>query len=94
MRRSACNRLPAVRRLLPAQASIPAFIDTAFVKPRAGLTGSAAVRQLAEDFRQGAHREGGVSRDDLAVMGWTKAQLDAHAADANARAQQLSGATL
>ena len=94
MRRSACNRLPPLASPLRPQPAIPAYIDTALVRPRAGLTGTAAVRQLAEDFRQAAYRAGGVSHDDLALLGWTGAQLTEHAVAANLLAQQLAGASL
>jgi len=89
-----CNRLTARPRFLPSQPLIPAFIDSAFVPPRAALVGSAAVRQLAEDFRHASQREGGACRDDLKTLGWTGAQLDEHGPAANIRAQQLAGASL
>ncbi len=77
--------------ILRPQPQIPPLIADAFVAPRAGLSGTAAVRQLADDMRQAGHREGGVTRDDLELIGWTPAQLDTHASDARARAQSLSG---
>lgn len=88
-----CNRLPGFSRPFPARAAVPAFIDSSFVAPRAAMTGMTAIRQLAEDFRQGAHREGGISRDDLQTLGWTRQQLDDHADAARIRAQQLTGAS-
>lgn len=93
MRRSHCNRLPGRSRFYPAAIVIPAFIDSSLVKPRAGLEGHAATAQLAEDMRQASQREGGISRDDLELLGWTPAQIDAHAGKARIRAQALAGMT-
>ncbi len=90
-----CNRLPAARRpMLNPQGAVPSFIASAFVKPRAGLSGMGAVRQLAEDFREAAQREGGADRDHLKVKGWTSAQLDEHGPAAIVLAQRLQEATL
>ena len=94
MRRTHCNRLPAASRLSAAAPSIPPFIDSALVSPRAGLSGSAATRQLAEDMRQAGHREGGLSTADAELLGWTTTQLAAHTAAARTLAQQLSGLSL
>jgi hypothetical protein len=94
MRRRYCNRITAGPSFLPQPPTIPAFIDSALVKPRAGLEGQAAIRQLAEDMRQAAHREGGLSRDELQLMGWTSTQLDELAGRARIRAQSLAGMTL
>lgn len=94
MRRSTCNRLSGVSLHLNLQASVPAFIASAFVKPRATMAPAEAKRQMAEDMRQAGQREGGVTRDDLSRMGWTSEQIDTLAAAANIRAQQLAGATL
>jgi hypothetical protein len=66
---------------------------SAFVPPRATLTGDTALRQLAEDMRQASQREGGVTRDDLELLGWTSAQLDATAAAARRLAQSLAELT-
>lgn len=94
MRRSSCNRLSSRPSFLPSQPSIPAFIDSALVKPRAAMTGAAAVRQLADDFRQAYHREGGVDSLHLKALGWTAAQLIEYGDAANVRAQALAGAAL
>jgi hypothetical protein len=94
MRRSTCNRLPGISRPLAAVPQIPPYIKSALVKPRAGLEGHAATAQLAEDMRQASSREGGISRDDLELLGWTPAQLDALGAKARQRAQALAGMTV
>jgi len=92
MRRSTCNRLPGRPSFLPAQPTIPAFIDSALVKPRAGLAGHSAVSQLAEDFR--ATGPAGLTRDDLLRLGWTAEQIDNLAHAAIVKAQALAGPAL
>jgi hypothetical protein len=94
MRRSTCNTLPATRRLAPAYGRVPDFIASSAVKPRAAMSASEAVRQMAEDMRQAEYREGGVSADDLEALGFTRAQIKTHGADARARAQALAGVSL
>ncbi len=94
MRRSHCNRLPGIRLFPAAVITIPGFIDNSLVKPRAGLEGNAATAQLADDMRQAGSREGGISRDDLKLLGWTSAQLDALGDKARQRAQNLAGMTI
>lgn len=49
---------------------------------RARLKGSTAIKRMAEDMREGAAVAGGVTIDDLAVRGWTAAQIAAHSANA------------
>ena len=96
MRRSTCNRLrggPSFRTV-PRQPVIPAFIDTALVKPRAGLSPEATVRQMASDMLNAGDREGGITADDLAQLGYTAAQIKTHGEDARQRAIFLSGASL
>lgn len=94
MRRSLCNRLPAVSRSLPTQPAIPAYIDTALVKPRPAHSPSETVKRMADDMRQASYREGGVTEDDLQRLGWTPGQIKTHGPDARALAQQLAGASL
>ncbi|WP_316184673.1 hypothetical protein [Bradyrhizobium sp. SZCCHNRI1003] len=94
MRRRYCNRLPGRSRPLAAQPTIAAFIDSALTLPRAGLSGSALIKRMAEDMREAGHREGGITEDDLLRRGFTSAQIKLHAADARALAQQLAGASL
>jgi hypothetical protein len=93
-RRSRCNRLTPAPSILPAQATVPGYIATALVAPRAGLKGAAATAQMAEDMRQAGHREGGITEGDLQLLGWTKGQIAEIGAAANIRAQQLAGATV
>jgi hypothetical protein len=77
-----------------AQAAVSALIDSALVKPRAGLTGGAATDRLADDMRQASQREGGISRDELEALGWTHAQLETLGSAARVKAQRLAGATV
>ena len=93
-RRSTCNRLPARRIKQRSRPSIPDFIATALVAPRAGLSPSDTVTRMAEDMREAAYREGGVSEADLLRRGYTATQIKLHGEDARALAQQLSGASL
>jgi hypothetical protein len=93
-RRRYCNRLPGKARSLPVLPSIPAFIDTALTGPRARLSPSETVRRMAEDMREAAYREGGVSEADLLGRGYTAAQIKLHVEAARARAQELAGASL
>ncbi|MGY3527722.1 hypothetical protein [Bradyrhizobium sp. USDA 4452] len=94
MRRVSCNRLPAISRTPAALATIPNYIDTALVKPRAPLSPSETVRRMADDMREASYREGGLTEDDLERKGFTRSQIKAHAADARALAQQLAGPSL
>lgn len=89
-----CNRLPAAQRPPLGYFSVPGFIDTALVAPRAGLAPTAAVKRMADDMRQAGYREGGISEDDLARLGWSSGQIKTYGADARALAQQLAGASL
>jgi hypothetical protein len=95
MRRSACNILrggPSPRRT--TQVTVPAFIDTALVKPRGTLSPQATVRQMAQDMLTGSYREGGVSADELVALGYTRAQVKTHGDDARQLATYISGASL
>lgn len=92
MRRSTCNRLPGRTSFLPARPAIPAFIDSALIKPRAGLPSSAATSQMAEDFR--ATGAAGLTRDDLLRLGWTSEQIDELSLAAIVKAQALAGPAL
>lgn len=68
MRRRHCNTLPAASTFKP-EIVISPLVDSALVRPRAGLKGQAATAQMAEDMRQGGHREGGVTEHDLKLLG-------------------------
>jgi hypothetical protein len=92
--RSTCNRLPGRSRPLPAPPTIPDFIETALVGPRAMLSPSATVQRMAEDMRTSGDREGGITAEDLERLGFTPTQIKLHAADARSLAQRLSGASL
>lgn len=93
MRRSHCNRLPGLSRGTSAVPSIPAFIATSFVYPRANMTDAQATAQMAEDMRQAAYREGGVSELDLEILGFTPRQIRELSGHARRVAQARSVAT-
>lgn len=86
MRRSTCNRLPAMRRPALPYASVAKLIDTSLVRARCTLSGKAALEQMASDMREAAYREGGLTRDGMELLGWTGAQIDSLARDARALA--------
>ncbi|MFC0243645.1 hypothetical protein [Rhodopseudomonas telluris] len=81
---------PGASRPSQPYAAVSELIDSALAPARAGLKGPAAIKRLADDMRQASQREGGITRDELELLGWTGAQLDAHAAEARERAQSLS----
>lgn len=85
IRRVARYSSPSVFKPFP---KIPGFIASALVPPRATLKGAAAVQQMADDFRQAAYREGGITRDGLSLLGWTSIQIDTLAAKAREVAQR------
>lgn len=85
------RRLPGVTTTFQPQPTIPCYIATSFVKPRAGLPDDVAKRQMASDMREASHREGGMTRDDLKLLGWTGAQIDRLGDAARVRAQAMSG---
>lgn len=93
MRRSRCNVVKAGPSSFRPALTIPAFIDSALTPPRAALQGETATRVMAEDMRQAAQREGGLSRDDMLLLGWTCSQIDALVPAARQRAQALAGLT-
>ncbi|MHC2241520.1 hypothetical protein [Bradyrhizobium elkanii] len=94
MRRTSCNRLPAASRAPTIQPTVPDYIDTALVKPRSPLSPSETVKRMADDMRAASYREGGITEDDLERLGFTRAQIKAHAADARVLAHQLAGPSL
>lgn len=82
MRRSNCNRLPAMRRPALPYASVAKFIPTSMVPARSGLSGKAAIERMASDMREAAYREGGLTREGMELLGWTSSQIDSLAKDA------------
>lgn len=85
-----CNRLTARPSHLTAQAAVPAYIASSFVKPRAGMTDAQATAQMAEDMRQAASREGGITESDLELLGYTRAQIRIIVPGARRLAQALA----
>ena len=93
MRRRHCNKLTPISTLR-TQVTVSALIDSSLTKPRSSLMGPAAERQMADDMRQAAHREGGITDRDLELLGWTPGQVKELAGAANIRAQRLAGMTV
>ncbi len=84
-----CNRLPGRRepRSRPA-ATVPAFIDSSLVPARSQLSGAAAIARMAQDMREAAYREGGLTEDGMALLGWTAGQIKLHVVDARTLANR------
>lgn len=61
------------------------------VKPRAPLKGREAVEQMADDMRVANARNGGVTEQEMSLIGWTPAQIATHGEAARVRAQKLAG---
>lgn len=70
------RRIPNGPTVLPPYPAVPPFIASAVVPPRSSLPDEAATVRMAEDMREAGTREGGVSRDGLALLGWTGRQID------------------
>lgn len=92
-RHSRCNRLTARTSFIRTQPIVSSLIESALVPPRAGLAGRVAVERMADDFRKASQREGGLSRADMKLMGWSDKQIDTIGDAANLLAQQLAGAS-
>jgi hypothetical protein len=78
---------------LPLQPAIAGFIKTSLRQPRASLPSGKAVAQMADDMREAAYREGGLTREGLELLGYTRAQIDTLTPAARARANELSALT-
>lgn len=85
------RRLPGVSTTFQPRPHIPDYIPTSFVQPRATMPDGTAIGQMADDMREGAYREGGVTEDDLKVKGWTAAQIKRLGEDARHLAQRRAG---
>ncbi len=59
-------------------------------KSRPDLKGRDAVAMMADDMRVIKTRTGSVTRDDLGLIGWANAQINAHHASAREMAERLS----
>lgn len=70
----------------------PRIVDSAFEKPRAGLTGDEAIERMADDFRYAKTRLGNVTESDMSLLGWKKSQLTEFGAAAREAAYTLEGA--
>lgn len=70
---------------------IPSFIDTSLVPARAKLNEAQATRQMAEDMREAAYREGGVTETGLELLGYSKGQIATIAGPARELANELAG---
>lgn len=61
-------------------ATAPVFLD------RAALRGEPLLHQMADDLRWFVAAAGCVTADDLELLGWTRAQAEAHGREAARRA--------
>lgn len=86
------RQLPGLSLLRP-QPAIPGFIDSAVVSPRAEMDDIAATKQMARDMQEASHREGGMTRSALELLGYTPQQIDRLAGAAGRKAQVLAGMT-
>jgi hypothetical protein len=93
MRRSSCNRLPARgSRLHPPgyRSCLHRHVDgPGTIAPSARRRGE----RMASDMREAAYREGGVTVDGLKLLGYTAAQIAAHADAARIIADQQAAMT-
>ncbi|WP_316216595.1 hypothetical protein [Bradyrhizobium sp. SZCCHNR3003] len=63
---------------------------TAITDPRPLLRGREAIEQMADDMRIMVTRTGGVTTDDLTLIGWKQEQVDTLAPRARNLATKLS----
>ncbi|WP_316224685.1 MULTISPECIES: hypothetical protein [unclassified Bradyrhizobium] len=59
---------------------------TAINRPRPGLKGREAIEQMADDMRVIVTRTGGVTAEDLTLIGWKRDQVET----LNGRARDLA----
>lgn len=93
MRRNSRPPRPSARTAPRPFHNVPNFISTSLVPPRAAMTDEAATRQMAEDMRASAYREGGISADDLETLGFTSEQIGRLGRAAARQAHALSAMT-
>ena len=67
------------------------LISSNVFRPRSPLKGREAIEQMADDMRIAAARSGGVTSDDLALIGWSRAQILVHGDAARELAHRLAG---
>lgn len=84
------GRMPGAATRFPPPATVPNFIDSSIVSPRADMSGEQATRQMARDMQEAAFREGGMTRDALELLGWSAAQIDTLVPAARAAADRLA----
>lgn len=88
-----CNRLPGFSRPAKPPITIAPFIASSLVPARAGLDRAAAIRQMASDMREAAHREGGVTSEGLELLGYTPEQIASLVRPARVMANRLATLT-
>lgn len=95
MRRSTFrhSQLPGVTTAFKTPVRIPPYIGSSMVPPRAHMSTEQATRQMADDMREAAYREGGLTREGLELLGYTPLQIDSLATAARARANRLAALT-
>lgn len=94
MRRSSrCNRLPGASNTQKPQPAIPTFIASSLVPARAALSRDDAIRQMASDMREAAHREGGMTAEGLELLGYTPEQIATLVRPARLMANKIAALT-
>lgn len=73
--------------------TIAPFIDSSLVSARSAMSRDQAIRQMASDMREAAHREGGVTSDGLELLGFTPAQIADLVRPARVMANKLAALT-
>lgn len=72
--------------------ALRSLIADAHTSPRDTLSGDSAIERMADDMRIAHARNGSVTKDELSLIGWRRAQLDRYGEDARVMAQHMAGA--
>lgn len=92
-RASRCNRLPGVTSSLKPPITIASFIASSLVPARSAMNRDDAIKQMASDMCEAAHREGGVTAEGLELLGYTPEQITALVRPARVMANRLAALT-
>lgn len=88
-----CNTLPGVTSQTKPSIRIAPFIASSLVPARSAMKRDDAIRQMASDMREAAHREGGVTAEGLELLGYTPEQIASLVRPARVMANQLAALT-
>lgn len=88
-----CNTLPGVASAPKPLPKIAPFIASSLVPARSAMKPADAIRQMASDMREAAHREGGVTSEGLELLGYTPEQIIALVRPARVMANKLAELT-